>query len=44
MAAVGNDHYSHFHSPYAQVSAVDFRVVCVLDFLDIPMLKGRLIM
>lgn len=44
MAAAGNELNFHFHSPYAQVNAVDFRVVCILDFLDISMLKGRAIM
>lgn len=42
MAAAGTDRIFHFCPPYAQVNAVDFRVVCSLDFLDISVLKGRL--
>lgn len=44
MAAVGNDRSCHVYSPYAQVSAVGFRVVCILDFLAISVLRGRFIM
>jgi len=41
MAAVGKDCYFHSPSPYAQVSAVDFRVVGILASLEISVLKGR---
>lgn len=44
MAAAGNDRNFHFYPPYAQVNAVDFSVVCILDFLDISVLKGRFVM
>lgn len=44
MAATGNDHYFHFYPPDAKLSAVDFRVICILDVLDISVLKGRFIM
>ena len=42
MATAGKDRSFHSCPPYAQVNAVDFRVVCILDFLDISVLKGRL--
>lgn len=44
MPEVGNDSYFYFYSPYAQVNAVDFRVVSALEFLDIyTYLEGGLL-
>lgn len=41
MAEGGNDRY--FYSPYAQVNAIDFGVVRVLEFFDTCVFRRRFI-
>lgn len=41
MAEGGNDRY--FYSPYAQVNAIDFGVVRVLEFFDTCIFRRRFI-